>query len=70
MASEKPYTTGAVARMLNVSGRTVQKWCDSGMLKSYRLPGSLINNGDRRITMAALVAFVEESGMPMPEGLR
>lgn len=59
----KPHTTGSVANLCKVAPRTVSKWCDSGRLKSYRIPGS----EDRRIRHADLMAFVREHGIPVPQ---
>ena len=54
------YSTGAIAKMFCVAPRTVTKWCDSGKLPYYRIPGS----DDRRVTHANLARFLEDSGMP------
>lgn len=61
----KLFTTGQVARMCNVSPRTVSKWFDSKMLPGFRVPGTR----DRRITSEALIEFIQKHGMPMPAGL-
>lgn len=61
----KHLTTGQVARMCGVAPRTVSKWCDSGRLPCFRLPGS----GDRRISREALCRMLEGSGMPLPAEL-
>ncbi len=58
--SEKVFTTGNVARLCQVSPRTVTIWFDKGLLEGYRLPGST----DRRITRSSLVKFLEANGMP------
>lgn len=55
----KIYSTGQVARLLNVANRTVAKWIDRGILKGYRLPGS----GDRRVSEPDLVDFVKKTGI-------
>lgn len=55
----KWYTTGQVSRLCGVASRTVSKWCDSGQLKSWRLPGSL----DRRIAPISLRDFLVEKGL-------
>ncbi len=54
------FTTGQVARICNVTIRTVIKWFDNGKLKGYRIPGSR----DRRIPRAALVEFLKEHHLP------
>ncbi len=58
---KKVYTTGQVAKVLNVAARTVSKWTDSGKLLAYRIPGSQ----DRRIPHEALVAFMKENRIPL-----
>lgn len=55
------YTTGKVAKLLKVATRTVAKWIDGGLLTAYILPGTR----HRRITRAALVAFMQKNGMPL-----
>jgi excisionase family DNA binding protein len=59
------FTTGQVARMLNVHARTVSKWFDAGRLRGYRVPGSQ----DRRIPREALVAFLTDHGIGLPPDL-
>lgn len=54
-------TTGQIAALCGVAPRTVSKWIDTGLLKGFRLPGSL----DRRVMLADLEAFVEAHGMPV-----
>lgn len=56
-------TTGLMALVCRVAPRTVSKWCDSGRLKCYRIPGGQ----DRRITRAEAVRFLKENGMPLNE---
>lgn len=56
------FTTGQVSRLLGTAARTVSKWCDSGLLPCYRIPGSQ----DRRILRTHLRAFLAKSGMPDP----
>ena len=62
---KKVLTTGEVAEVCNVASRTVGKWFDGGLLKGYRIPGSL----DRRIPAAELVRFMRAYGIPGYEGL-
>lgn len=63
------YSTGQVARLVGVAPRTVAMWCDTGVLDSYRIPrgfGTKAGDaGDRRVTRAALVKFLQEHGMPL-----
>lgn len=58
------FTTGDVAKMLQVAPRTISKWFDSGRLRGFRIPGSQ----DRRIPRQALEKFIEEHGFQtLPE---
>lgn len=53
-------TSGEVAKIMCVAPRTVSKWHASGMLRGWRLPGSL----DRRFLAADVLAFARRAGMP------
>lgn len=53
-------TTGEVAKICNVTIRTVIKWFEAGKLKGYKIPASK----DRRIPRAELIRFMKEHGMP------
>ena len=55
----KVYTTGQVAKLCQVSHRTVMQWVDSDRL-GYRLP----NSTHRRIPQGRLVEFLAQHGMP------
>jgi excisionase family DNA binding protein len=61
MGNKKALTTGEVARICSVSGRTVAGWIDAGRLDGYRIPGSR----DRRVTHESLRRFIKDSGMPI-----
>lgn len=52
----KPLTTGVVARVAGVAPRTAARWCDEGLLRSYRIPLSR----DRRVEVADLRRFLED----------
>jgi excisionase family DNA binding protein len=54
------YTTGDVARLCQVTKRTVIKWIDDGQLKGYRIPGS----SHRRVTLEALRDFLRRHRLP------
>jgi excisionase family DNA binding protein len=54
------YTTGEIARLCQVTKRTVITWIDSGKLKGYRMPGG----GHRRVAAADLLAFMKGHGIP------
>lgn len=66
MRTRTVYTTGQVAKILTVAGRTVTCWCDSGALRSYRLPPGKAGKaaGDRRITRSALIEFIRKNNLP------
>ena len=53
--------TGEVAGICRVSDRTVILWCDKGLLRCFRVPGST----HRRILRSELAAFMNENGMPL-----
>lgn len=55
------FTTGQVAKICQVSHRTVAQWFDAGRLKGYRIPGSR----DRRIPEEQLIKFLGDHGMPL-----
>lgn len=57
----KVYTTGQISKMCRVAPRTVAKWCDSGRLKSFRIPVSR----DRRVYETHLIEFLKEHEMPL-----
>ncbi len=54
------FTTGQVARICNVTIRTVIKWFESGKLEGYKIPASR----DRRIPREALLRFLDEHDYP------
>ncbi|MBU0755806.1 MAG: response regulator [Planctomycetes bacterium] len=58
---KRVYTTGDVARICNVTIRTVIKWFESGELKGFKIP----NSRDRRIPRENLIAFMQKHGMPL-----
>lgn len=63
MGSSAPsasYTTGDVARICNVTKRTVIKWIDGGKLKGYLIPGSR----HRRVSAAGLREFLRVHRVP------
>jgi excisionase family DNA binding protein len=54
------YTTGQIARLCQVTKRTVITWIDSGKLNGYRMPGGR----HRRVATADLLAFMKGHGIP------
>lgn len=59
------YTTGEIARLCQVTKRTVIKWIDSGKLKAHRLPGGR----HRRVAARDLAEFMKGYGIPDLERL-
>jgi len=59
------YTTGEVAKLCQVTKRTVIKWIDGGRLAGYTIPGSK----HRRVAAGDLQKFMRSSGIPDHAGL-
>lgn len=55
------YTTGEVAKICNVTIRTVIKWFESGELKGFKIP----NSRDRRIPRESLIEFMKKHDIPL-----
>lgn len=53
-----------VAKLVSVSPSTVLTWIDSGQLPAHRTPG-----GHRRVAPGALVRFLRDHKMPVPDDL-
>jgi excisionase family DNA binding protein len=60
-AARETLTLTQVAKICMVAPQTVMKWCDSGRLQWYCVPGS----EDRCIPRQALIRFLAENGMPL-----
>jgi excisionase family DNA binding protein len=54
------YTTGEIARLCQVTKRTVITWIDGGRLKGFRIPGGR----HRRVAARDLAAFMKSHGIP------
>ncbi len=65
MGTQATHTTGDVARLCQVTKRTVIKWIDGGRLKGYRIPGSR----HRRVAADDLREFLRAHKMPVGAGL-
>ena len=59
------FTTGQVAKICNVTIRTVIKWFENGKLDGYRIPASK----DRRIPRKALLEFLKDHKIPYDPSL-
>ena len=66
MQEDQTLTTGDIAKYCGVNFRTVIRWVERGLLKSYRLPG----RGDNRIKASDFAAFLKQNNMPVPDGLK
>ena len=64
MNSKYVFTTGEVADLLHIHQTTVIDWARKGLVKSYRTPG-----GHRRIEKGALLIFLHQHQMPIPNEL-
>jgi excisionase family DNA binding protein len=58
---EQVYTTVDIARVCQVSLRTVIRWVDDGKLSSFRTPG-----GHRRVREQDLADFLKQYNIPFP----
>jgi len=54
------YTTGEIARLCQVTKRTVITWIDGGRLKGFRIPGGR----HRRVAAPDLAAFMKRHEIP------
>jgi excisionase family DNA binding protein len=54
----RPYTTAEAATELEVSQRTVIRWCNAGLIDHFWTPG----HGQRRIHVSALEKFRKARG--------
>ena len=63
LRKKEVLTTGEVAKICNVSPRTVTKWVDTGQLRGYRIPGTKY----RRIPRQQLLRFMKVHAIPTDE---
>ncbi len=61
---KRVFTTGEVADLLHIHQTTVIDWAKKGLVKAYRTPG-----GHRRVEVGALLSFLSEHKMPVPDEL-
>lgn len=59
----KSYSSGDVAKICNVTPRTIIRWISAGKLAAFKLPG----RGNNRIAEEDLVAFLRANAMPVPQ---
>ncbi len=55
-------TTGEIAKLLGVTPRTIIRYIDKGVLKSYKLPG----RGNNRVEKNDFIAFCKANELPLP----
>lgn len=60
MPTEKPLSTGEVARLLHVTAVAVFRWIQAGKLKAYRVPG-----GHYRIPRDEFRKFLADNHIPV-----
>jgi excisionase family DNA binding protein len=58
------YTTFEISQICGVNPTTVQNWIKAKRLNAFQTPG-----GHRRVRREDLISFMQEYGMPLPEGL-
>lgn len=61
----KSYSSGDVAKICNVTPRTIIRWISSGKLRAFKLPG----RGNNRIAEQDLLSFLHANEMPIPADL-
>ncbi len=61
----KSYSSGDVAKICNVTPRTIIRWISAGKLAAFKLPG----RGNNRIAEDDLIAFLQANAMPVPQDL-
>ena len=64
MKNRSFYTSLEVAKLIETSRTTVQRWIDAGELKAFRTLGN-----HRRVKPEDLTAFLRKNGMPIPSAI-
>ncbi len=64
--SKEVLTTGQIAKYCQVDARTVNRWINQGILKSYSLPITKFN----RVKLPDFIQFLKEQKLPIPEDLK
>ncbi len=59
-------TTGQIAKYCQVDARTVNRWINQGILKSYSLPITKFN----RVKISDFIQFLKEQKLPIPEDFK
>lgn len=62
---KKSYSSGDVAKICDVTPRTIIRWIASGKLEAFQLPG----RGNNRVSEDALLRFLQANEMPVPAAL-
>ncbi len=61
----KSFSSGEVAKMCDVTPRTIIRWIEAGRLKAFKLPG----RGNNRIAEHDLLDFLANNAIPVPNNL-
>jgi len=59
-------TTGQIAKICRVDGRTVKRWINEGILKAYELPIT----GISRVRIDDFLLFLKRNKMPIPDDMK
>lgn len=65
IVKQATYSTGEVARIIDVSGQTVINYCERQMLKCSRIGGT----GPRKISHDVLIEFMTDMELDIPKEL-
>jgi PleD family two-component response regulator len=58
----KTFSSGEVAKICDVTSRTVIRWIGAGKLNAFKLPG----RGNNRVSEHDLIHFLHQNNMPIP----
>ena len=58
----RTYSSGEVAKICDVTSRTVIRWIGAGRLNAFKLPG----RGNNRVSESDLLHFLNQNNMPVP----
>lgn len=58
----RSFSSGEVAKICDVTARTVIRWIGAGRLNAFKLPG----RGNNRISETDLLSFLSQNNMPIP----
>nr|WP_136251233.1 helix-turn-helix domain-containing protein [Ningiella ruwaisensis] len=61
----RSYSSGEVAKICDVTSRTVIRWIEAGKLQAFKLPG----RGNNRVAQDDLLTFLKTNDIPVPSEL-